>query len=326
MNVDLNNDSALVSVIIPCYNAEKSIKKTLESLENQSYKNFEVMLINDGSTDKSDLVISEYLKKSKLNCRYIKQQNKGVSKARNMGIKNSKGKYITFLDSDDLYHERYIEDLLNTIENKIVDTVFCSYTRDLIYKDRSKNKIKSSIKYLKHNELMKFFMYRIGPCGFFNFIYKKSIIEEFNIYFDESTKYGEDLEFSWKYLTHCNNGIFINKPLYIYIDNPNSAVNNISWEITDVLHAIKRSEKYICKNEDSFSHQMCEYMYDRTIWAVCKSFAKAKNIALFNRFINEYDVRKSMKQMVKKSPNIIIKISSVIFLINHKLFYNLVKI
>lgn len=325
MNVDLNNYSALVSVIIPCYNAEKSIKKALESLENQSYKNFEVILINDGSTDKSDLVISQYLKKSKLNCRYIKQENKGVSKTRNMGIKNSKGKYITFLDADDTYNKRYILELAETIENEDVDTVSCCYSRKLVEKEEYKDNNKIGRKYLKHDDLMEYFMYRKGPCVFSTYIYKKSILDKFNIYFDESTKYGEDLEFTWKYLTHCDNGVFIDEFLYIYTDNPESAVNTISWEITDVLHAIKRSEKYICKNEDSFSNQMCEYMYDRTVWAVCKNFAKAKNIDLFNRFINEYDVRKSMKQMVKKSPNIIIKISSIIFLINNKLFYFLLK-
>lgn len=317
-----NNDID-VSVIIPCYNAEKNILKVFKSLEQQKYSNFEVIIVNDGSTDKTDNIIRSYLKKSNLNYKYLKQDNYGVSVARNKGIENSCGKYITFLDSDDIYHEYYLELLINMICNKNVDTVYCAYTRDILninVKEKiDKNKL--DIQYLNHKELMKNFMYRKGPCGFFNFIYKKSIINEYNIRFDENTKYGEDLEFVWKYLVHCKDGIFIKGNLYGYYDNPESTVNNINWRITDTLAVIKRVEEYMYKYNDVFIEKFKKYMYHRTVWAIAKDFSKNGNKQFFYRFSHEYNVKESMKMMLKNSHNIFIKVSSLIYCINKKYFY-----
>lgn len=317
----------LVSVIIPCYNAQSNIEKTLKSLEKQSYKNFQVVIVNDGSTDDSDNIIRRYMEKTMLNIDYIIQSNGGVSVARNTGLNASTGKYIMFLDADDIYHADCIGTLCSAIESSNTDVAYCCYTRNIddLYKELpSENKIFYDLK-LNHMELLDNFMYRKGPCGFFNYIYKKSIITKYNILFTTSAKYGEDLEFTWKYLSHCKDGIFIDRNLYGYYDNPYSAVNTISWNNTDVIYSMNRVGMYLRENKDEFADIFMEYIPDRTIWALLKDFAKAKRKDLFDRLIIEQDTKKSMSNMKYNAPNKLIKISAAIFCISPKLFYFIIK-
>lgn len=115
----------LVSVIIPTYNSEKYIEETLNSVLNQTYREFEIIIIDDCSKDNTFEIVKEYEKKySNIVC--LKQeQNKGVAEARNRGIKKSRGRYIAFLDSDDLWYEKKLEKQLKLMKEK---RVFFSYT------------------------------------------------------------------------------------------------------------------------------------------------------------------------------------------------------
>ena len=90
-----------ISIIIPAYNAGKFIENTLKKLEHQSFKNFEILIVNDGSTDDTQLVVENFMSKTILNIKLINQENKGEGEARNMGLKYANGEYILFLDADD---------------------------------------------------------------------------------------------------------------------------------------------------------------------------------------------------------------------------------
>lgn len=122
----------LVSVIIPVYNVEEYLCACLDSVLNQTYKNLEVILINDGSTDKSALLCDEYAKKD-ARVRVIHQINKGISETRNIGMKSAQGEWWTFVDSDDVIHPQMIEVLLNIASNnKDCKIVCCNNKR--VYK------------------------------------------------------------------------------------------------------------------------------------------------------------------------------------------------
>ena len=103
-------NKVLVSVIIPCYNEEKDIVKCLESLNNQSYKNIEIIIVDDGSTDRSLEVIKQFLK-----VRVLKQEHRGPGRARNLGAKNAKGEILIFIDSDMTFDTNYVENLIKPI-------------------------------------------------------------------------------------------------------------------------------------------------------------------------------------------------------------------
>ena len=100
-----------ISVIIPVYNTERYIKKCLESLAKQKMQNFEVIIVNDGSTDNSEKLIKDYIKSSKLNIKYLEKENGGLALARNYGVERALGKYISFLDSDDYLDENLFSEL-----------------------------------------------------------------------------------------------------------------------------------------------------------------------------------------------------------------------
>ena len=107
-------DDNLISIIIPVYNVEKYLKKCINSVINQSHKNLEIILIDDGSTDKSGIILDEYAKIDE-RIKVYHKKNGGLSSARNYGIKRSNGNYICFIDSDDFISKYMIENLLNNL-------------------------------------------------------------------------------------------------------------------------------------------------------------------------------------------------------------------
>ncbi|MDF4756482.1 glycosyltransferase family A protein, partial [Vibrio parahaemolyticus] len=117
----------LVSVIVPLYNAEKYIEETMESILNQTYKNIEIVIVDDGSKDQSSSIVKNLKKKYPEQIKYILQENQGVSVARNTGIENASGEYISFLDSDDLWHPTKIEKQIESMHKNNMNACYCGY-------------------------------------------------------------------------------------------------------------------------------------------------------------------------------------------------------
>ena len=120
------NNSSKISIIIPVYNVKEYIKEAIESVINQTYKNIEIIIINDGANDGSEKICDEY---SKIDSRIklINQKNMGLSTARNKGLECITGEYIAFLDPDDVYHPEMIEKAYKAITQKNVDCVICNF-------------------------------------------------------------------------------------------------------------------------------------------------------------------------------------------------------
>ena len=118
----------LISVIVPVYNVEKYIKKCLDSIIYQTYKNIEIILVDDGSTDNSGIICDVYKERDK-RIKVIHKKNNGVSAARNTGIENANGKWISFVDSDDWIDKNYFEILISKIYNNDIDCILCCYNR-----------------------------------------------------------------------------------------------------------------------------------------------------------------------------------------------------
>ncbi|MGV0829516.1 glycosyltransferase family 2 protein [Empedobacter brevis] len=185
----------MVSVVIPLYNKENSILDTIHSVLNQTYDDFELLIINDGSTDNSLSVVSNI---QDPRIKIIDKPNGGVSSARNVGILNSQNEYIAFLDGDDLWFETHLETLVNSIE--LLDKNDIGGIGTTFYK--SENKIFDEKKFIKNKPLIidDYFEFMSSPIPRFNsstLMVKKSKIMETGL-FDESLKYGEDVEFWYK--------------------------------------------------------------------------------------------------------------------------------
>ena len=203
-----------VSIILPVYNAEKYIKDTIYSVLNQTIKDIELIIIDDGSVDNSYNICKEI---QKIDTRIVlkKIENNGVSNARNYGIKIAKGKYLMFIDADDQYDCNIVRKMLSSIENS--DLSVCNFKEI-----RQNGKIKSKkIKYKKNiskeNSLMINFLQKNDLFNVvWNKIYKKDIIIKNNIEFNTKISIAEDLEFNLKYIEEVNDIEYINESLYMY--------------------------------------------------------------------------------------------------------------
>ncbi len=211
---------SLISVIVPVYNSEKYLFKCLESLRKQTFKDIEVVLVNDGSVDKS-LDICKYF--SKIDERFVvyNTQNMGVSHARNFGISKSNSQLINFVDSDDYVEENILEELNNALNNQKYDFSMCGYLKRKQFKTDNVEieqfqcrKFKGKTKAFLEN-ILKYYHPPIlqGPCWK---LFKKSIINDNKIEFNQNMEFGEDLDFVLSYLLHSSNISCINKCLYNY--------------------------------------------------------------------------------------------------------------
>lgn len=193
----------MISIIIPVYNVEKFLDRCLESVTNQTYTDFECILVNDGSTDNSGNICDRWAKKDS-RFKVIHQNNQGVSIARNMGLDNAMGEYIVFIDSDDWVEQSYLSDLIINSTSDIVisgtvvekDDTCLSINSPLSDKTFEFND--TAIEDIKH--LIKSTLI-FGP---YVKLYKSSIIKKHNIKFNTYYDYGEDLLFVFEYLKYVN--------------------------------------------------------------------------------------------------------------------------
>lgn len=210
----------LVSIIIPIYNTEPYIHKCMDSIINQTYGNLEIILIDDGSTDKSGSICDEYSKGDN-RVKVVHRENGGQSSARNLGIEVSKGKYIGFIDSDDYVDEKYVEYLLSLILYNNDDMSICN-TYDFYENGNLVGINEQLVRKLNPENALEIMLYEggfdTGPCAK---LYKKSLFH--NLMFPENKIY-EDFEIMYKIIDRCESISYGGRALYYYLHHRNSTM------------------------------------------------------------------------------------------------------
>lgn len=286
----------LISIIVPVYNADKYLYNCLYSLVNQTYKNIEIIVINDGSTDNSEQIIKKFKYKYK-NVIALYEDNKGVSYARNKGIELAKGKYLMFVDSDDYVSTTIIEEMYNVMIEKNVNLVQCDFVKgkDLKYKFK---KNMGKIEILDQSNMFDTRRCKIIPCAkLFLTKYVKN-----NLF--EVDKSFEDEFFTYKVLYESKKIALLHRALYYYYQSPNSAMRNQSHYIkldfmlafdNRIMYFDERNEiklkqisvkeycirlmlAYIKTNNDKYSKNDQQVFYNE----FCKQYRKIKNINYFD--------------------------------------------
>ncbi|WP_029511401.1 glycosyltransferase family 2 protein [Croceivirga radicis] len=233
MELDLENRIPLISVVVPIYNSEKYLDRCLKSISNQTYRNIEIILINDGSVDNSLNICKGYEAKD-TRIKVFDIVNQGVSNARNLGVNQATGEYIQFIDSDDFLEPNYIQTLFNTIQDDPNELVACSITSKdlnevLIDKWTVGNAMLNLLAPNKELflELIKKFLL-FGPV---NKLYRRNIILDNHIVFDKTISYGEDLLFNFEYFHHISKIYLTDNTSYFYVhDNPNSLSKRLDFD------------------------------------------------------------------------------------------------
>ena len=220
-----------ITIVLPVYNVEKYLAQCLESITNQTFKDFECICVNDGSTDNSLKILQEYAQKDK-RFKIITQENKGLSGARNTGIKNTNTKYLTFIDSDDWITENYLEVLYNKILETNSDIVRASYK---FYYQKENLYVSARIREIhkidNNSNIERLYK---GYAGAFAWgkIYKTALIKDNDIWFYEGRN-AEDCPFTAILYLYSTNIKFIEDELYFYRKHSLSITGNFEKTACD---------------------------------------------------------------------------------------------
>lgn len=234
----------LGSIIIPCYNAEKYIIETIRSLINQTYSNWELIIVNDGSTDNSLAIIKEFAEKDK-RISFIDKSNSGVSHSRNKGLEKSKGDFIAFLDADDIWKPKYLE---KQITNLQTNQYTISYTACQLI-NQNGEKLNQQIRGENNPQLDDFLIqkanYNTNPSGI---VYKKECFEKVKG-FDVNLSNNADQDILIQMLAKGNSIGYIDELLWNYRMHDNNMSKNISVLEKDTLYLFNK-----CANQKLFTN------------------------------------------------------------------------
>jgi glycosyltransferase involved in cell wall biosynthesis len=304
-------DNKKVSVIIPVFNAEKTLKKSIESVINQTYTNLEIILVDDGSTDSSSKICNEYLE-SDNRVVVIHQQNSGVSKARNAGIKAASGDYVVFLDSDDEYSVELIKDNIEIIDKNEADILIYNfiyyvdgkpvengYSLNEIFFGDDKEFFENELCMIMKNDLMN------AP---WNKIIRRELITCNDIHFDEQFSIFEDAMFSVEVCKKAKKICINSKPYYYYyLWNQGSLRTKMSLNRFDAIKKLYELEREYCDNytdnkkqlscfEDIFCHNLVVYL--QTVSVNSKLDRKTK-LNMLRAVCNDKKARKAFPNYLK---------------------------
>ncbi|OPJ65049.1 glycosyltransferase family 2 protein [Clostridium oryzae] len=295
-------DRVLFSIIVPVYNTEKYVYKTINSIINQSFKDFEAILINDGSCDNSIAIAESLLLDSKINYKIVNQKHKGVSAARNEGIAVSQGKYLYFLDSDDYVDYNLLEMAASEIDNREPDIVFWNFDKV----DENYNVVRRyNQNFITHLEQL------TGEQLFINVlkekvnfqissaVYKKRIIEENNIRFYENCGSGEDEEFYLKVIYKAERTLYIDEDFFHHIIRKNTVNSCIAISNAAAFETFNRLAKYL-ENLHADKNFVWMVIYNKCPKEIIFSCNRIINRMETNRKNIDIPVDENMKKCLKR--------------------------
>ncbi len=281
-------DEKLVSVIVPAYNIEDYIGRCLDSIISQTYKNLEIIVVDDGSRDHTGEILDNYAKKDR-RIKVIHKENGGVSSARNKGIEAAEGDYIGFIDGDDFIEPEMYKILLDLLEEENADIAHCGY--QMVFPDRvdyyhntGKKKIQTTEEGLK--DLLSGEM--IEP-GLVNKLYKKKLVK--NCRLDETVKINEDLLMNYQLFKLSQKSVYYDITPYSYMIRSSSATgaNSLITKREDSLCVLNQIK------DDCINNNLLSIIYKRYIYllmAICRDDLK-------DRSYMEYQ-KKQRKQLKKE--------------------------
>ena len=285
----------IVSIVVSIYNTDKYLSECINSLINQKYKEIEILLIDDGSTDSSKNICKEYLIKDS-RIVYIHKDNSGVSSTRNLGIEKAKGEFIVFVDSDDIVDSNYINMLIDSHEEHSLSVCRLITFKDKLSKANNANYDCFSLSKSNFIEL-----YNIGilntPCCK---LFEKKIIDRYNIKFNEKITLGEDLLFNFSYLKVIKKIKVVNLKLYYYRFHGSNSLT------TSYIHNAKDIQLMLLDEITEYFKEITNYktlnnLRMERIISIVDNELKNNNISFYKRYINARKVLsdKEIKKRIK---------------------------
>lgn len=223
-----------VSIIIPVHNVEQYLSRCIDSVLSQTFANWELLLVDDGSTDKSSSLCDEYKLKD-VRIRVFHKENGGVSSARNMGLDYAKGEWISFVDSDDYLEPNMYEVMYAGTQCAPVDVVYCDY-----FQCFNNGKIRENVAVYDSDkrERLRAFLLKGWPVVW-NKLYRRSFLEKNDITFQSKYNFCEDMLFTFEVLYHSNEALHIAQALYNYNRINEYSIVNTLWSNERMIRNIQ---------------------------------------------------------------------------------------
>lgn len=280
-----------ISVVVPVYKVEQYLNRCVDSILNQTYKDFELILVDDGSPDKAPEICDDYAKKYDF-IHVIHQKNGGLSAARNSGIEwaleNSDSEWITFIDSDDWVHPKYLELLMkaNNENNTAISMAQVLVVNKFLIKDVNNNITVTRVEDAFRDQLL-------DPESSCARLYKKNLFD--NIRFPLG-KWHEDRFTSYKLLFQFQNVSVVNEPLYYYYEN-SDGITHSSWN-PKKMDLVEAAEKQLAFFKTKNNDEMYRYILNDYIKILIRNIRDTKNKAEYKRYCSvlKYKLKKVLKQ------------------------------
>ena len=294
-----------VSVIIPCYNVAKYLGQCLDSVLKQTFQDFEVICVNDGSTDKSLEILQQYAEKD-ARIKIIDQENKGLSEARNVALDMAQGDFIAFADSDDYYAPNFLELLLNTQKDTGADIVGCEFQK--IYKSTDVLKPISQVHPKIYKDALKVLLHKDNFIHFnvWNKLYKRDVIG--NMRFVPHIYY-EDWVFNCCVFERANHFAWIKEKLYAYRVSNSSIMRSDFNEkkLHDYVTGIHEVHDYFITNAPEKWKKVRQTRISRTVKMMMNSALRAKNEVLIQNTSQALKTLKDKKMITYKGLSLVNK-------------------
>ncbi|MEC3331945.1 glycosyltransferase family A protein [Bacillus cereus] len=286
----------LVSVVIPLYNTEKYIEETMQSILDQTYKNIEIVIVDDGSKDQSPSIVKNLAEKYPGQVKYVHQKNQGVSVARNTGIENASGEYVAFLDSDDLWHPTKIEKQVESMHKNNMDACYCGYMN---FYEEIGEKVEHTTNFIK-GDMAKAFLTHQVVAQTSTWIFKRSIVMDHNIRFTPECSWGEDLEFLFK-LMSVTNVCYVHEYLTYYRilseGNLSSKYKDYELKTTKELEVFNRMKEWVHNKSQDFITKDSQLLIE-ILETYLFPYTVINNACIYIKENSQLD--KSQVQLIKK--------------------------
>lgn len=272
----------MISVVIPVYNGENVIRRSMDNVIKQTFGDWELIVVNDGSTDTTSEILSEYCDRARI--KIITKPNGGVSSARNAGINVAKGEYITFIDADDIIEETYLEQLSKGIEYDFTVTGFCYNETPQIPGIRvSQAKNRDIV-----SENISEYLQTDNFCFPWARMFKLSILKKNCIRFDEKLRFGEDHVFNWTYLCYINSLLIDNSTLYHKMAEDNSGIGYSNLTFDEINYLDRRLYNIKCQMERYYGIKITPALKNLFHISFMKDCITYKKLSFYVNYYKKY--------------------------------------
>lgn len=280
----------MVSIIIPIYNAERWLPDCLESINHQSFKDYEVLMVDDGSTDASLRICESWVRKdSRFKC--FAQSNQGVSAARNKALEEAHGEYVCFVDSDDVVAPDYLDHLLRLSKNN--DFPICGYTQDMRLLGQGRTKV---TRYVARDYIKRVLFESVNNPNIWMMLFKNSVIRDNRLRFVVGCVRNEDTEFFIHYML-CEHSVAVsNYKAYYYRPNPDSVMRRpVNIKSLTSIEASRRMNELMVEN-GLISDR--EILLSNGVLKYAVAISRWKDKGLYEYLHSHYEVKNAMKKMI----------------------------